>query len=179
MITNRPPSPRIIARTRPGAAPRLIRIPISPVRTLTENASTAPMPIAAITSARRLNEPSNSAFNRRGPTLSSRISSTVITFSTGCVGSMLRMIARAAVAMPAGSTPARTTSPPNGKSLCANGKNTAGIGAASSPPSFVLPTTPTTVRQSPDTPMNRSTSPVHAMRRPTGSTSGKMRSASV
>ena len=72
--------------TRPGSAPRLMRMPISLVRALTENASTAAMPIAAITSARRPNDPTSSALRRRGPTLSSRIASSVITFSIGCSG---------------------------------------------------------------------------------------------
>ena len=74
----------------------------------------------------------------------------------------------AAGASAAASDRVRITRPPDGNGSCANGMNIAGIASASSPPSFVLPTTPTTVRQSPETGMNLSTSPVHATRRPIG-----------
>ena len=156
-----------------------MRMPISLVRALTEKASTAAMPMEAITSASRLKPPSSIAFSRRGPTLSSRTASSVITFSIGCSGAMDRTISRAAPERPVGSTSVRITSPPAGNAPCANGWNVTGSGGASRPPSFVSPTTPTTVRHSSEMPMKRSTSPVHATRRPIGSTSGKSRSASV
>ena len=72
-----------------------------------------------------------------------------------------------------------TRAPPQSPSSCANGMNTTARGFASSPPSCVLPTTPTIVRQSPLIGVNRSTSPVHAMRLPIGSSPGKSLSASV
>ena len=52
---------------------------------------------------------------------------------------MLRTIARAAGASPFGSTVERITSPPLGKSPCANGVNVTGTGAASSPSPTLSP----------------------------------------
>ena len=73
----------------------------------------------------------------------------------------------------------RIASPPPNRGSCASGWNITPNGSAASPPSFVSPATPTTVRQSPLMPMNCSTSPVHATRCPMGSRPGKSRSASV
>ena len=57
--------------------------------------------------------------------------------------------------------------------------NTVARGSASSPPSRVLPVTPTMVRQSPLMGLNLSNSPVQAIRFPTGSSPGKNSSANV
>ena len=55
--------------TRPGSAPRLMRIPISFVRALTENASTPAIPTAAMISASSPNDETSTALSRRGATL--------------------------------------------------------------------------------------------------------------
>ena len=107
--------------------------------------------------------------SRRGATLSSLICSSVITFSIGCSGATLRTARVAAPASAAGSPAVWMTRLLPNTSAWAKGANSTGIRSASRPPSLVSPTTPTTVRQSPDTPMNLSTSPVQATRRPTAS----------
>ena len=64
-----PPSRRISRCTRPLSAPRLMRMPISFVRALTENASTPPMPTAAMITASMPNAEISTAFSRCGETL--------------------------------------------------------------------------------------------------------------
>ena len=138
-------------------------MPISFVRALTENASTPAMPTAAMITASAPNDDTSAAFSRRGATLSSRICAD----RQHVLDRVLRHDARARCASrPARAPPDRARSGSRGRrrtSLpAASGWNITPRGSASSPPSFVSPTTPTTVRQSPLMPMNCSTSPVHA-----------------
>ena len=155
-------------------------MPISLVRALTENASTPAMPTAAMITASTPNDVTSAALSRRGATLSSRIWSTVSTFSIGPPGATLRTT-RVAAGTSAGASSRRGSRAP--RPSCPDPDRTDGrplpAAPASSPPSFVSPTTPTTVRQSPLTGMKRSTSPVHATRCPIGSRSGKSLAASV
>ena len=69
MPSSTPPSPRIIRCTRLLSAPKLIRMPISFVRALTENASTPAIPTAAMITASIPNDDTSAAFNRRGAML--------------------------------------------------------------------------------------------------------------
>ena len=156
-------------KTRDASAPRLMRMPISCVRALTEKASTPAIPTMAITIASAPNDAMNSAFKRRGATVASRTSSSVATLSMSCRGYSSRIARKAAGRTTFGSVRVRMTITPLNTSSCAIGWNTVGVGSVSRPWSRVSPTTPTTVRQSPETGMNFSTSPVHATRRPIGS----------
>ena len=156
-----------------------MRIPISFVRALTENASTPAMPTAAISTASPPNDDTSAALRRRGATLWSRICDTVSTFSIGSDGATLRTTRVVAGTSPTASRSARITRPPVKATSWAKGRNMTGPVSASSPPSFVSPTIPTTVRQSPLTGMKRSTSPVQATRWLIGSVSPKSRFASV
>ena len=64
-----PPSANTMRCTLALSAPRLMRMPISFVRALTENASTPAMPTAAMITARAPNDDTSTAFSRRGATL--------------------------------------------------------------------------------------------------------------
>ena len=93
-------------------------MPISLVRALTENASTPAMPTAAMITANAPNDDTSAAFSRRGATLSSRIWSTVRTFSIGPPGATLRTTRVAAGTSEGASVAARITSPaPNSRVL--------------------------------------------------------------
>jgi hypothetical protein len=85
-----PPSARTIRITRAGSAPRLIRMPISAVRWVMKNASTPPIPIAAMTSATTPNAPTSNALSRCGAMVCSRICSKVATRSMGWSGTSSR-----------------------------------------------------------------------------------------
>ena len=97
----------------------------------------------------------------------------------GVPGAMRRTIFVTADVSDATLLSERTTSPPKSTPSCANGRYMTERGGASSPPSCVLPTTPTIVRQSPLNGVKRKTSPVHATRFPIGSSCGKNLSTSA
>jgi len=107
-----PPSRRIMRCTRAASAPRLMRIPISLVRALTEKARTPAIPTAAMITASIPKAETRIALRRRGATLSSLICETVRTCSMGSWGTTSRTTRVAAPASACALPLARITSPP-------------------------------------------------------------------
>ena len=156
-------------------------MPISFVRALTENASTPAMPTAAMISASMPNDDDEHRVQpaRRNALVADLLDRQHVLDRLLSARSTARSASPPARAPP--DRPAcESRSRRDGKSPCANGMNIAGSGCRVEP--AVLRVADDADDRAPiaaDTPMNFSTSPVHATRWPIGSLSGKNWSASV
>src|SRR5436309_3807800 len=182
IATNTNPSLRTMRCTRRLSAPRLMRMPISFVRALTENPKTPAIPTAAMITAKSPNDDTSAAVRRQGAIFRSLYCATVITSSMRAVGAIRRAMRVAVAVRPATLVSAGITRPAPRAFTSGTprmiGVNNTGTGSALSPPSCVLPTRPTTVRHGPHRyPTESPCHSNHATRLPMGSYFGNNRSA--